>query len=328
MTGSDQLRRTPSLAPAPSERHRGQRDVRALFLQGPPSPFARELGDALEARGAFVRRINLCIGDWIWWHDRRAVSYRGSLKAWEAYLDDFVARHAITDIVYFADRFPYHRAAQRVARQRGLNAVAYEYGYLRPDWIVCEPFGQSGYSHLPCDLALIRDAAQGLAPADFAVRHGHGAFAESLGDVMHYLGNYLLWFPYPRFERDRIYNPLVEYLSYPLRFLRARLAREAGARGSMIDALTNEARWFLVPLQMQNDYQIRSNSPFSDQRDFLGQVMGSFARHAGTGVRLVIKPHPLDNGIENWERYVRDPRRGVLGLPKGCFMSTAAIWRR
>ena len=275
MKGSEQPESNPCISRPGTKRHPPQREVRILFLQGPPSSFARELGAELASRGAFVRRINLCFGDWVYWHDRRSISYRGSLNDWEGFLEDFVRRHQITDIIYFADRFPYHRAAQRVARRLEINAIAFEYGYIRPDWIVVEPFGQSGYSHFPTDPVRIAALASELPHPEFKRRFEHSFFGESLGDVVHHLGNYFCWFFYPRFQRDRIYNPLLEYVSYPLRFWRAFRAR------GRVDRLCQRlyaARTpiFIVPLQMQNDYQIRANSPYTDQREFLNQVLSSF----------------------------------------------------
>ena len=312
MKGSEQPESNPCISRPGTKRHPPQRDVRILFLQGPPSSFARELGAELASRGAFVRRINLCFGDWVYWHDRRSISYRGSLNDWEGFLEDFVRRHQITDIIYFADRFPYHRTAQRVARRLEINAIAFEYGYIRPDWIVVEPFGQSGYSHFPTDPVRIAALASELPHPEFKRRFEHSFFGESLGDVVHHLGNYFCWFFYPRFQRDRIYNPLLEYVSYPLRFWRAFRAR------GRVDRLCQRlyaARTpiFIVPLQMQNDYQIRANSPYTDQREFLNQVLCSFAEHAPEDSALIIKPHPLDNGLENWSRFVRNSTQH-LGL--------------
>ncbi len=285
-----------------------------LFLQGPPSPFARELGAQLAAMGASVRRINFSIGDWFWWHDARAASYRGHLSDWERYLEDLVRREGVSDIVYFADRVPYHRAAQRVADRLGIRAISFEYGYLRPDWITVEPGGQSAWSRFPADIARVRELAADLPAPGLARQYHTGTFAESAGDAGYYLANYLLWFLYPRFQRDRIYPPLAEYLSYPLRFLRARLGRAKAHR--LIEELTaGSTRYFVVPLQMQNDYQIRANSPWTDQRDFLDRVISSFAGHAPDGTKLVVKVHPMDNGLENWRGYIGGAarRHGVAG---------------
>jgi capsular polysaccharide export protein len=86
---------------------------------------------------------------------------------------------------------------------------------------------------------------------------------------------------------------------------RARKARWAAERRS----------FFLVPLQMQSDYQLRANSPFADQRQFIAKVMASFAAHAAPGERLVFKVHPLDNGLERWPRVIGRMARahGIAG---------------
>jgi capsular polysaccharide export protein len=284
--------------------------VAVLFLQGPPSPFARELGAKLASRDVPVYRINLCIGDWLYWHDARAQSYRGGLAGWEAFLTDVVTRNGITDIVYFADRFPYHRVAQKVARLLGIRAISYEYGYLRPDWIIVERGGQSAQSHVPDDLARFRAVAAGLPAPDLTPRYSYPSFPESAGDVIYHYSNYLFWFLYPRFVRDRVYNPVLEYASYNLRFLRARLNRKRAAQ-IVAELETAKAPFFVVPLQMQNDYQVRKNSAFTDQRRFLDVVLASFRTHAAPDAKLVIKVHPLDNGIENWRAYLRRAARDL-----------------
>ena len=63
-----------------------------LFLQGPPTPFWVELGDAVAARGARVLRVNLNAADALFWPRRGALNYRGSLKRWRRWLADLVAR--------------------------------------------------------------------------------------------------------------------------------------------------------------------------------------------------------------------------------------------
>ena len=47
-----------------------------LFLQGPHGAFFHKLGEALQARGHCVTRVNLCGGDWMDWR-AGAVNYRG-----------------------------------------------------------------------------------------------------------------------------------------------------------------------------------------------------------------------------------------------------------
>src|SRR5205823_7889479 len=57
--------------------------------------------------------------------------------------------------------------------------------------------------------------------------------------------------------------------------------------------------YFVFPLQLATDFQIRAHSPFADVRDALRHVMASFAR-SGSPLSLVIVGHPLDNGLIDW----------------------------
>jgi capsular polysaccharide export protein len=80
----------------------------------------------------------------------------------------------------------------------------------------------------------------------------------------------------------------------------------------MINART---RYFLAPLQMQSDYQLRANSPYRHQRDMIAEVVASLAADAPADAHLVFKIHPLDNGLERWPRVIAAAaaRHGVTG---------------
>ncbi len=96
----------------------------------------------------------------------RCTSYRGSLTAWPAFLEAYLLEHGVTDIVvFYQDRFPYHSAAIEIAGRLGLRTVAYENGYLRPDWITAELDGMSARSLFPDDVGAIREAASCWRPS-------------------------------------------------------------------------------------------------------------------------------------------------------------------
>jgi capsular polysaccharide export protein len=103
-----------------------------LFLQGIATPFFSDLGRALRARGHAVRRINLCPGDWLFWRGE-ADNYRGRREAWGEYLEAYLTREGITDIVLFGDCRPFHKAARMIAEYRGLRVHVFEEGYIRPN---------------------------------------------------------------------------------------------------------------------------------------------------------------------------------------------------
>ena len=265
-----------------------------LFLQGPPTPFWAELGDAVAARGARVLRVNLHLGDALFWRRPGAVGYRGRLSGWRRWLDAFVAANGVTDLLYFADRLPYHRIALKVARAHGAQAHAVEFGYLRPDWLTLEREGGGAFSHFPTDPARLTQAGP---PPDASARYTHPFRQEALCEVAYNLSIAAGRPLYPFYFSDKYYAPLFDYLCW----LR-KLARRGPGAG--VEAAVRAGRWpfALAALQLQSDYQLRASAAYPHQSDMLREVIASFAAHAPADMRLVVKLHPLDNGYENWPR--------------------------
>jgi capsular polysaccharide export protein len=71
------------------------------------------------------------------------------------------------------------------------------------------------------------------------------------------------------------------------------------------EAERGEAPFLLFALQLQADYQIRDNAPFDSLEAMIESVVASFARAAAPTRRLIVKLHPLDNGLFDWPAVVR-----------------------
>ncbi len=265
-----------------------------LFLQGVASPFFAELGRNLKARGHRVRRINFSLGDELFW-PLPATGYRGSLSNWRKFLAAYLARQGITDIVLFGDCRPYHRIAIGLAAHHRVQVHVLEEGYLRPYWITVEQGGVNGHSSLPADPDEIRRLAAELEPplqAEFA-----GSFVRrAVWDVTYSFANMLGRPMYPGYRRHRPNHVLVEYSGWLRRLARGRKV-ERHAEAAVKRAVSLRHGFFLVPLQLDSDYQIRIHSRFADLREFLEEALASFARHAPPDVELLIKVHPLDPGL-------------------------------
>jgi capsular polysaccharide export protein len=95
-----------------------------------------------------------------------------------------------------------------------------------------------------------------------------------------------------------------EYAGYIRRFALLPLheRRDERALKTLISA---NAPYFLFPLQLNSDAQIRDHSEFDDMAVAIARVMESFARHAPPESRLVIKNHPLDMGLVNYPGVIR-----------------------
>lgn len=274
-----------------------------LFLQGPSSPLFVEIAKALRAAGGKCVRINLNAGDRISWRAGSAFNYRGNFAGWRDYVRHRIEADNVTDMILHGEERPYHRVAIEEARRLGVRVNVVEMGYLRPDWVTLERDGLSSNSHFPVDPAYIVKAASNLPEPDWTRRFSQTFLAEALYDLAYYLPNVFLWFLYPGYRRHGLYHPLMEYAGW-LRRLPASGSRAREAEGVIEELIASDMRFFVYPLQLQTDYQLRSHSPFYRQQDAIRLILRSFAENAAAGTHLVVKLHPLDNGLVDWKTYI------------------------
>jgi capsular polysaccharide export protein len=264
-----------------------------LFLQGPSSPIFAKIATRLEAYGHTCLRINLNAGDQIFWRRGGAHNYRGSIGNWAAYVEEFIRRHSVSDLVLLGEERPYHQTAVAAARRLGVVVFVVEMGYLRPDWLTLERGGMSSNSHFPADAQQILRAAAGLPEPDWRRRHTQTFLAEAACDLLYNLPNVFLWFLFPGYRRHAIFHPLAEYAGWVRRLAASKRQRKAADR--LIGSLSStDAPYFVYPLQLETDYQLRA----------IGDILQSFSRHAPAATKLAIKVHPLDNSLIPWRRII------------------------
>lgn len=285
---------------------------RILFLQGPSSPLFSKCAALLEGMGHICHRINLNTGDRIFWRRRGGIDYRGRGSDWPAFVNDFMTRDATTDLVLLGEERPYHKAAIRAAKALDVDVHVVEMGYLRPDWVTFERDGMSSNSHFPRDPRQILEAAAGLPEPDWTGRFRQSFLREAGYDLLYNLPNVFLWFLYPHYRRHALFHPLAEYAGWSLRLLRQKRTRRL-AEAVCKRLFADECAFFLYPLQLQTDYQLRAHSSYADQQEAISEVLASFSAHAGSDRHLLIKLHPLDNGLVDWRSHIAaDARR--LGI--------------
>lgn len=269
------------------------------------------LGAELRQRGCGVHRINLSGGDRYDWRDG-AIDYRGRAKDWPLFFDGYVQDHAITDVVLFGDCRPMHRSALRLAQLRGIHIHVFEEGYIRPDWMTLERDGVNGHSSFERDPELLFAAARWLPDVPELPPITATFQRRARDSFWHYFNVFIGRLRFPFYTTHRQASLTGEAIGWLLRFARGRRrARQAEATMARL----GDRRYFLFPLQLSGDYQIRAHSPFASMPMAVDYVMRSFARHAPDDVVLLIKEHPLDSGFLNWRTYIarRARQLGVAG---------------
>lgn len=271
-----------------------------LFLQGPPGPFFRLLANRLLEQGACVHRINFSGGDKHDWPDD-SINYAGLMGRWPLFFDRVVLDWGITDLVLFGDCRPVHQVAIRLAQLRGIHVHVFEEGYIRPDWMTLERDGVNGHSPITRDPDVILAVARALPPipklptitADFKRR--------ARDSYWHYHHVFFAKLRFPFYRTHRQGSLFLDALGWLLKFVR-KSGRDAQAEQT-IQCLKG-SEFFLFPLQLTGDYQIRVHSPFRSMGVAMEYVLESFAQHAPQNASLLIKEHPLDSRYMSWRRKI------------------------
>jgi capsular polysaccharide export protein len=279
-----------------------------MLLQGLMGPFFRELGRGLREAGHTVFKVNFNGGDRLYWRLPNGIDFLGSLAEWPDVFDALLADHEITDVMLFGDCRDHHTIALDVCRKANVRAYVFEEGYIRPDWVTMELGGVNGHSLLPRDPQWYRDNAADLPPLPIHKRV-HSSFRRRATEGLFYnAADVLTRWRYTGWTTHRPWHPLVEGAGWA-RKLNNRSNRQIQA-GRLIDDLkAKNASYFLFPLQLDSDAQIRLHSSFAGVADALKLVIDSFAANASPADRLVVKEHPLDNGVRDWELETRDLAR-------------------
>jgi capsular polysaccharide export protein len=263
----------------------------ALLLQGPAGPFMRRFAEELEDAGIRATKVNFHAGDVFWFPGPKAVSYRGKPEDFGGWVDQLMEDLGIDGIFLFGDCRRHHRAAIEAAERRGARVWVFEEGYLRPDWITLEEHGVNGYSRMPKDPDFYRSLNLPEPPPP-----------EPVGQVFHLMAWYSTFSAlsfthlndgFRHYEHHRDLNAWHHTAAW-LRGL-GRKKRFQLAERHLMARFEGElsGRYFFVPLQVHNDFQI-VHSPYDDFWQFVREVAETFATHADPEHHIVFKHHPMD----------------------------------
>ena len=275
---------------------------RFLFLQGPIAPFFAEVAAGLRGRGHKVHRVNLNLGDRLFWRGPGAVDYTGRPEEWAPWIDGFLAEYAITDLVLLGEQRFYHSVAIAAAKARGIAITVTDYGYVRPDWITLERDGMGDASLFPRDPAEILSAAKGLPPIDAGQRFEDHFPTQALWDVLYHVAM-LSPFSFRHYQNHELLHPVWMYAGLGRRLLLRVLENHRSRR--ILDRLQRrQAPFWIFAMQMETDFSVRAYSHYPDLDTPLEEVITSFAQHAPRDAELLVKLHPLDPCVKNWPKRI------------------------
>ncbi|AHI26671.1 capsular biosynthesis protein [Komagataeibacter xylinus] len=272
---------------------------RFLFLQGLMGPFFRELGKAFHHAGYGIFKINFNGGDRLFWGLPNGIDFTGSADEWPAFFRNVISRHGITDVLLFGDCRPLHRTAIAICIELHVPVHVFEEGYIRPDWVTLELGGVNGHSALPRDPAWYRKEAALLSPMPPHFPVPSSFRRRALEAVAYNSADLLTRWHYRHWCDYRPWHPIKEGVGW-IRRLRGRKVAQEQSERIMRYIDTQQMPYMLFPLQLDADAQVRLHSPFPGIEAALNKVIRSFAANAPEDLVLVVKEHPLDNGVRDW----------------------------
>ena len=270
--------------------------ARVLLLQGPVGPFFAQLREDLTQQGTEVWKVNLNGGDDLYYYGERLLHFTQPMVAWSDWLRKLLIRTRVEAIVVFGSSRRHHRIAAGIAQELGLDFWAFEEGYLRPDFITLELGGvnaDSPLARIPLDTVPLLPAPEGL-------RQYPGAYWKMARHALRYFA--AGWAAAGRYPAYRHHKPfrlreLVCWIraAYRKPWYRLRERRQVARL-----LMPGHPRFYLLALQVYNDSQIRSRSPWRRMEDVIEWTVFSFSRFAPSDSLLDIKHHPMDRGHRDY----------------------------
>jgi capsular polysaccharide export protein len=284
-----------------------------LFISAPFGPFARELASYLQDHGATCTRVLVNAGDAVDWGLSDAAPYFGDERGWCDWLQGLIERSGITDLVTYGDSSPYSVKALVLGQSLNLRLHVFEQGYFRPDWVTLERGGVNANSRLPRDPEWYRRNAARIPQAE-AVRVGRTTPA-MVSRILGYHAAMYAGMPFfRRFRAPYHYPAIRQGFGHCFRYGEQLLssARQKRRQQALIDS---DRPLYLVLLQRPGDSQLWRHSDFECTEAFLEKVVTSFAAHAADQAMLLVRPHPLDHGLDDHEGVLEKlaERTGVAG---------------
>lgn len=288
-----------------------------LFLQGVATPFFSKLEEALADKGHSVLRVNFCGGDWLFrkYLSPRSehIDFTGKPENLPEFYEDLFRTRNITDIVLFGDTRPVHLSAIEMAKEKNINIHVYEEGYFRPNWITLDQGGVNANSSLSKKPEWFLDYVEKnsdvlekskmnkTSPVSITVRAWH--------DIRYHLANLFLKPKYPHYKTHRPEKASKEYWGWIQRMPSLKFYFNDKSERMIKQLLDSNKVFYVLPLQLDADSQIRVHSPIKSVTDVILTTLKSFANQAPQDSVLVIKLHPFDPWFIDYPEVIRETAR-------------------
>lgn len=287
------------------------KDKNILLIQGPVGFFFKKLDANFRKKGARTYRIGLNAGDYFFSYNDNYVPYKGTQSEWKGFITSFLEEKKIDKVFLFGDGRFYQSILVEVAVQLEIEIFVFEEGYIRPHYITLERFGVNNYSHIsrnpnyydalkPIDLNSPQDTK--FNPLNMWV-----------SAVTYYFIARLFHFRYKHYKHHRGFSAIQEFFFGTRSLIRKLIYTQYDKKYLKQIQGELDKKYFFVPLQTHNDFQILQHSNYGSIEKFIIEVLESFAQETANDIKLMFKHHPIDRGRKNYKNFIYQQSR-LLGI--------------
>lgn len=292
-----------------------------LLLQGPIGPFFRRLSEELTEHGFNVWKVNLNGGDRLFYSGDQSINYKGNLKNWASYLERLLINKSISRVYLYGDCRAYHRIARKISKRYGIRLFVFEEGYIRPNYITLEEYGVNGHSPMlnkHFNFSEFDYKKSSNIPEKENVLPQKTFSRSAVYSIAYYIACRLGRNSFPEYQHHRTMKVCAEgarWIRSGIRKLRFRQVEKDTLQQIISEY---DGNYFVCPLQVHCDMQVVIHSKFNSIEHFIGDVLTSFARHAGQNKAIVFKHHPMDRAYKDYSLLFEN-LVGELGLQGRVF---------
>lgn len=282
------------------------KDKNILFLQGPMGSFFKRVDILFQQHGATTYKIGFNAGDSFFSNHSNYIPFRDKKEYFEDFIYKFLKEKQIDKIFLFGDCRFYQSVAIKQAKKLQIDVFVFEEGYIRPNYVTLEKYGVNAYSRLAKERSFY-DALP-LEEEPIPKDNHHSKFKMVISATLYYFIANVFQFRYPHYEHHRDFSALKEAF-YGVRSLYRKFTHSIYEKG-YLSMIQNELskKYFFVPLQTYNDFQILQHSGYKSIEKFIIEVIESFAQHT-EDVYLIFKHHPVDRGRKDYKEFIMEQAR-------------------
>lgn len=282
-----------------------------LLLQGPIGFFFKKLDTNFRKKGAKTFRIGLNAGDHFFSYNDNYIPYKGTQFEWKYFIENFLEDKKIDKVFLFGDCRFYQSILVEVASQLDIEIFVFEEGYIRPHYITLERFGVNDYSHISRNPNFYDD----LKLMEFnnpKNTKSHPLYMWT-SVVMYYFTGRLFHLRYRHYKHHRSFSAIQEFFFGTRSLIRKLIYTQYDKKYLKQIQGKLDNKYFFVPLQTHNDFQILQHSNYGSIEKFIREVLKSFAEETDSRVKIMFKHHPIDRGRKNYKNFICKQSR-ILGI--------------